>query len=205
MALRDATRVPVGARGFAEGLYEFLYGSGAPAERFNRWCQVVSELPRRQTRVLTWPIITVFGFLAEPTRHMFLKPNVTRIAAARYGEKPIYFHDDRTYPEADGFWVRGAMTTDLTVGLQPSAHANGVRLRMHGGATGTAVRLSTPAWSTRVVLFQGTSQDVFVPAREGQGLLALSITPETGFVPAEHGGSSNDRRLLGCWVSVATH
>ncbi len=131
-----------------------------------------------------------------------LRPTV--LAAARYGETPIYFHDDRTYPEGDGFWVRAAMTTDLTVGLQPSAHANGVTLRMHGGATGTAVRLATPAWSTRVVLSPGTSQDVFVPAREGQGLLALSITPETGFVPAEHGGAPNDRRLLGCWVSVAT-
>ena len=85
MALRDATRTPAGARGFAEGLYEFLYGSGDPEERFNRWCQVVSELPRRQTRVLTWPIVTVFGFLAEPTRHMFLKPNVTRVAAREYG------------------------------------------------------------------------------------------------------------------------
>jgi hypothetical protein len=35
--------------------------------------------------VLTWPIVTVFSFLAQPDRHIFLKPNVTRIAAAQYG------------------------------------------------------------------------------------------------------------------------
>lgn len=39
----------------------------------------------RQTRVLTWPLLTVFGFIAQPDRHMFLKPNVTRAAAKEYG------------------------------------------------------------------------------------------------------------------------
>jgi len=34
--------------------------------------------------VLTWPVVTVFGFIAQPDRHLFLKPNVTRIAAAQY-------------------------------------------------------------------------------------------------------------------------
>ena len=42
-------------------------------------------LPRRQTRVLTWPIVTVIGFIAQPDRHIFLKPNVTRAAATAYG------------------------------------------------------------------------------------------------------------------------
>jgi hypothetical protein len=35
--------------------------------------------------VLTWPNVTVFGFLAAPKEHVFLKPNVTRIAAREYG------------------------------------------------------------------------------------------------------------------------
>src|SRR5205085_686242 len=70
---------------FSAGVFEFLYGSAPPEERFERWCQVVAALPRKQTRVLTWPLVTVFGFIAEPTRHMFLKPNVTRIAARAYG------------------------------------------------------------------------------------------------------------------------
>ena len=85
MALRDAVKSPVGARAFAEGLVDFLHGRGDPRDRFERWVEVVARLPRKQTRVLTWPIVTVFGFLAEPTRHIFLKPNVTKIAAAEYG------------------------------------------------------------------------------------------------------------------------
>ena len=85
MALRDAVKSPAGARAFAEGLYEFLHGRGGAQSRFERWRDVVALLPRRQTRVLTWPVLTVFGFIAQPDRHMFLKPNVTRLAAKSYG------------------------------------------------------------------------------------------------------------------------
>ena len=85
MALRDAVKSSAGARAFAEGLYELLYGRGSEERKFEEWCAVVSELPRRQTRVSTWPIVTVFGFLATPDRHIFLKPNVTKIAAREYG------------------------------------------------------------------------------------------------------------------------
>ena len=35
--------------------------------------------------LLTWPLVTVFGFIAQPQTHMFLKPTVTRIAAREYG------------------------------------------------------------------------------------------------------------------------
>ncbi len=85
MALRDAVKPKAGAKAFAEGLYEFLYGRGSEQARFERWCAVVGALPRRQTRVLTWPVLTIFGFLALPEAHFFLKPMVTRVAAREYG------------------------------------------------------------------------------------------------------------------------
>ena len=85
MALRDAVKSRAGARAFAQGLYDWLHGSGSPQKKFERWCEVVGELPRRQTRVRTWPLVTVFGFIALPEQHVFLKPNVTRRAAERYG------------------------------------------------------------------------------------------------------------------------
>ena len=84
MALRDAVKSEPGARAFAEGLYELLHGAGRPERRFNNWVEAVSSLPRRQTRVLTWPMVTVWGFLAQPERHIFLKPTVTRAAAEKY-------------------------------------------------------------------------------------------------------------------------
>jgi len=85
MALRDAIKSAAGARTFATGLYEFLHGRRSDETRFVAWCETVAALPRKQTRVLTWPLVTVFGFIAQPQRHIFLKPTVTKIAARKYG------------------------------------------------------------------------------------------------------------------------
>ncbi len=84
MALRDAVKSPAGAKAFAIGLYEFLHGRGNDETRFRAWIETVAALPRKQTRVLTWPLVTVWGFIAQPEKHFFLKPNVTKIAAQRY-------------------------------------------------------------------------------------------------------------------------
>jgi hypothetical protein len=99
MALRDAVRTPAGAQAFAEGLFALLHGRGNPVDRFGRWCEILAELPRRQTRVLTWPLATVFGFIAQPDRHIFLKPNVTRRAAQAYG----YDFEYASRPTAEGY------------------------------------------------------------------------------------------------------
>ena len=85
MALRDAVKSPAGAELFANALYDFLHGNRNDETRFEKWCDAVARLPRRQTRVLTWPLVTIWGFLAQPDRHIFLKPNVTRRAAEAYG------------------------------------------------------------------------------------------------------------------------
>ena len=85
MALRDALKTDVGARAFAEGLYEFLHGRAALPQRFDKWCEIVATLPKKQSRVFTHPVTTVFGFLAQPEAHIFLKPTATRAGAERYG------------------------------------------------------------------------------------------------------------------------
>ena len=85
MALRDAVKSPAGARRFARGLYDFLHRPADAEAAFVKWCEAVAQLPRRQTRVLTWPVLTVCPFIAQPERHVFLKPTVTRIAARNYG------------------------------------------------------------------------------------------------------------------------
>ena len=108
MALRDAVRSSVGARDFARGLYDFLHGRAAEGRRFEQWRDVLGKLPRRQTRVLTWPLATVFGFIAQPERHIFLKPNVTRLAARHYDYEFAYQSrpDWDTYASLLGFAER---------------------------------------------------------------------------------------------------
>lgn len=64
--------------------------SARPSAAARRWCVVVAALPRKQTRVFTWPVVTVFGFIALPDEHIFLKPNVTRAAAREYDFDFLY-------------------------------------------------------------------------------------------------------------------
>jgi hypothetical protein len=85
LALRDGVRSAEGARIFAESLYDFLHGAGKPKQKFERWVDAVGRLPKKQSRVLTHPIVTVFGFIAQPKKHIFLKPKVTQAAARAYG------------------------------------------------------------------------------------------------------------------------
>jgi hypothetical protein len=85
MALRDAVKPPAGAKAFALGLYDLLYGEADLGARFDNWCGAIEALPRRRKRVLSWPVATIFGFLAQPRVHFFLKPTVTRRALTAYG------------------------------------------------------------------------------------------------------------------------
>jgi hypothetical protein len=85
MALRDALKSPAAVKAFAIALYDLLHGIEPLEQRFSAWIETIARLPRRQTRVLTWPLATVFGFIAQPETDLFLKPTVTREAARQYG------------------------------------------------------------------------------------------------------------------------
>lgn len=84
MAIRDAVKSKEGAKQFASGLFQYLYTAGSLQQRFENFVESISQLPRKQTRVLTWPLVTVFNFIAQPEKHIFLKPKVTQRAAEKY-------------------------------------------------------------------------------------------------------------------------
>jgi hypothetical protein len=113
MALRDAVRARAGAERFATALRHYLYGRGALAARFETWVDALEGLPRRQTRVLTWPLATVFGFLAQPDRHVFLKPRVTQAAAGHYGWPFRYASRPGWSSYEDLLDLAGQVRTDL--------------------------------------------------------------------------------------------
>jgi hypothetical protein len=46
--------------------------------------------------VLTWPIVTIFGLLALPRQHIYLKPRVTRAATLAY-EFDFEYHSRPTW------------------------------------------------------------------------------------------------------------
>jgi hypothetical protein len=90
MALRDGVKSETGAKAFAEGLFNYVYGRGDMKKRFDAFVETLENLPRKQTRVLTWPLQTVFGFIADPENQIFMKPTVTKAAAGKYGYELNY-------------------------------------------------------------------------------------------------------------------
>ena len=96
MALRDAVRTSGGASSFSEGLYNLLYEKGSEKEKFIAWIMTVSQLPRKKSRVCSWPVLTFFPFIAQPKKHIIMKPTAMRRAAQEldfdleYSSKPTY-------------------------------------------------------------------------------------------------------------------
>jgi len=85
MALRDGLRSREGARTFAEGLFQLLHEKGPFKERFVQWIVSVGELPRIKSRVLSWPVLTLFPFIAQPAKHIIMKPTAMNNASNELG------------------------------------------------------------------------------------------------------------------------
>lgn len=118
MALRDGIKAPGGARIFAEGLYSVLYGGGPVQERFIAWLVALSDMPRKKSRILSWPVATFFPFIAQPAKHIILKPTAMKAAAAElqfdldYSSKPGF----NTYNNLLTF---AALTKEAIADLEP--------------------------------------------------------------------------------------
>ena len=83
MALREALKDAEGAKSFAIGLFDLIYGDDLFEPRFCRFTGVLTALPQRKTGTDKWTTQTIFPFLALPQEHLFLKPGVTQEAARR--------------------------------------------------------------------------------------------------------------------------
>ena len=88
MALRDGLKDEAGAKEFSKALSHFLHD--ADSTGFDRLVEAIGGLPVVKSPVLTWPVVTVFPFLADPKRFMFLKPWVTQQAAQRLAFDLLY-------------------------------------------------------------------------------------------------------------------
>jgi hypothetical protein len=103
--LRDGLRDHRTAMPFLGALFAMLDAPVITEAHFNALARSIEALPAPRGRVDTWPIATIFPFLAQPDRHMFLKPIVTKAAAARVGIDLFY--------EANLNWKTYSQTLEL--------------------------------------------------------------------------------------------
>jgi hypothetical protein len=89
MALHDGLKDEAAAYGFVAALLDLLESPGLDESCFDGLVSAVRNLPVEQgmSDPEKWPVVTVFPFLADPGRFMFLKPDVTKLAADR-----LYFN-----------------------------------------------------------------------------------------------------------------
>ena len=59
----------------------FIANPGMPT--FKAMAEAVSQLPADGGKVITWPIVTLLPFLADPKKYIALKPTNTELMAAR--------------------------------------------------------------------------------------------------------------------------
>lgn len=84
-AFRDALKVDTAARSFLSALADLLDADMVGEEVFEAYADSVSALPAARGKVATWPVTTIIPFLAQPDRHMLLKPDLTKTVADSLG------------------------------------------------------------------------------------------------------------------------
>ncbi len=118
MALRDALRNPEGARVFAQGIYDLLYERGPARTKFIEWIMSVASLPRVKSRVLSWPILTFFPYIAQPSKYMIMKPTAMRLAASELGFD-LEYSSKPSYTTYSALMELGNQTKEAIADLRP--------------------------------------------------------------------------------------
>ena len=98
-AFRDAMRDDASSRRLFETMSDLLNAPAVTEEVFTPYVNAVADLPADRSRVASWPVATLLPAMAQPDRHVLLKPERVRRAAERlafelhYDTKPNW----RTY------------------------------------------------------------------------------------------------------------
>jgi hypothetical protein len=80
-AFHDALQNDDAVSAFFTSLLNVVDANPLSPRIFDEYVEAVTSLPADRGRVATWPVATVFPYLAAPDRCMFLKPEVTKEAA----------------------------------------------------------------------------------------------------------------------------
>lgn len=76
----EALKHPDVQKSFAEGLVDLLYGCETEEMRFSRFVTMLDRFG-----IAKWPVATYFGYIRFPSSRIFIKPEVTQLAASLCG------------------------------------------------------------------------------------------------------------------------
>jgi hypothetical protein len=116
--------------------------------------------------------------------------------AAAYGSTQVFFLDDRTAPEEDGFWIWGGREAELVFAARDE-----LRVVLRNGASANAVTIRTDGGEERLTLQPGEERAVAIPG----GARLTTIRTSAGFRPSDVDPRSQDQRYLGVFVVMPEH
>jgi hypothetical protein len=121
--------------------------------------------------------------------------------AVRYSAVRVFYFDDRSFPEPNGFWVGGARSTRCV--LAPDNPTGVISLVLRNAPVENVVTLTAGKWRQELHLDAGEERRIDVPLPSGRGAAPLEIASAAGFRPSERDPGSRDTRFLGAYVTLA--
>jgi hypothetical protein len=117
--------------------------------------------------------------------------------SARYGDVRVFFVDDRTAPEEDGYWIWGAREGAIVSTIRDVVLRN--------GAARNDVTVVTGSREQQVTLNPGEERPVAIPPAYLPRPQLTRIRTSAGFRPSDVDPHSQDHRLLGVYVVMPAH
>jgi hypothetical protein len=143
----------------------------------------------------------VRGLIVEPIEIVLPSRRVTREFArhaVQYPAATVFFLDDRSFPEAEAFWVAGAGSASIV--LQPAAPRAAATLFLRNAPAANRVSIEARSWRDEFQLEAGEERRVQVPLDSERGATLIRLASSGGFRPSEVNPTSRDDRFLGVWV-----
>ena len=146
---------------------------------------------------------TVREIVVEPLET--LRPDARPAAgmsrrAVRYATASVFFLDERSFPEPEGFWLGGAR--DSAIVIQPDRPGGPIRLQLRNAPVNNRVVVETGSWRAAIDLAPREERFVDVPIDAAGRAALVRISSSSGFRPSEVEPGSRDGRFLGVWVRL---
>ena len=146
---------------------------------------------------------TVRTIVVEPIALTSPDPDAgDRIArhAVKYASSSVYFLDEQSFPEPEGFWVGGAR--ESTVAIAPDQIRASIPVTVRSAPIANRVTLTSGRWREELSLGPGEERVMQIPLAPGRSAAVVTIASASGFRPSESDAASRDQRFLGAFVQV---
>jgi hypothetical protein len=124
--------------------------------------------------------------------------NLMARRAVKYDGASVFFLDDRSFAEPEGFWLGGSRQSSFVV-QSDDARAS-VSFTLRNAPVANQLTLESGQWREELTLAAGEVRQIDVPLAPGQRSALVNATTTAGFRPSESTPGSRDDRFLGVWV-----